>query len=527
MFLAASAVIQGFVMVFSWRGEKVDHLMADPKRARQLVEELPTNESKALEEITYWLETINQTPGFKVDQRFDNVTLLDGAARKHVRKLSLDYLSMQRQMKVQEHQLWTAIFGFWQHLGSAYLTCVDQYESGIVGLTLVRRSLPLIVARAMRALALQLKWHLLRYGRVETRIWKDLARLYRNAEKLGFANSPLHVYPGSHHESTVKGEFMKAIMLSVSSTDGLSPLRQEIAERVVAHFSGAFHLSKRPDGCTHCFDFASPRQPVRLFKGAKSGSDQLFFGAGKALDTLEELIDRIRRNREVPAEVNLGASYHHEVVLAALQHLAVCWRADLPGRSSERRLVTGRMTVVPGFMDAMQALDPSTSDELDFSQEKAAESWLVVNVSDGGYGAVIPALKSDWIRVGTLIGMQSEYSSRWMIGLIRRIANDEYNQRHVGIQTLSRTAIPVRIIRAGTANSSSNVIGELQPAILLATAPDAKGEVGIIMREGLFSTRDSMEMTIGGKPYLLQPVRLVEGGEDFDWGTFKVRQRKP
>jgi cyclic-di-GMP-binding protein len=213
-------------------------------------------------------------------------------------------------------------------------------------------------------------------------------------------------------------------------------------------------------------------------------------------------------------------------VLGALQHLALIWAAAPLARSSDRRLVTGRITVVPGFIDAMQALDPSTSDELDFSHDEPAESWIVVNVSDGGYGAIIPALKSDWIRVGTLIGMQSEHSSRWMIGLIRRIASDEHNQRHVGIQTLSKTAIPIRVVRAGTTNSSFDAGREPQPAILLSTAPDAQGEVGIIMREGIFSVRDGLEMMIGGKSYFLQPVRLVEGGEDFDWATFKISQQR-
>jgi len=513
-------------MVFKWRRDKVDHLMADPKQARQLIEELPANDAKALEEITDWLESINQTPGFKVDQRFDNVSLLDAAARNRVRKLSLDYLSMPRQMKFQENRLWSTIFGFWRHLGNAYLACADQYETGSAGLTLIRRSLPLIVARALRALTYQLKWRLLRYGPVEQRIWRDIARLYQVAEKRGFADSSIEIYPGSHHKSSARWEFIRAMMLSASSMDGLSPMRQEIGERVVAHFSGAFRLSKRADGCTHCFGLASPKAPVRLFKGAESVSGQLFFGAGKALGALEELLERIRQTREVPPEVNLGGSYHQDAVIGVLQHLALYWSTDPPGRSSERRLITGRITVVPGFNDAMQALDPSTSDELDFSQDEPAESWIVVNVSDGGYGAIIPGLKSDWIRVGTLIGMQSEHSSRWMIGLIRRIASDDHNQRHVGIQTLSRTAIPVRVVRAGVPSSSPSTGRELQPAILLATAPDAQGEVGMIMREGIFSVRDSLEMTIGGKSYLLQPVRLVEGGEDFDWAAFRVKRRK-
>jgi hypothetical protein len=499
--------------------------MADARQARQLIEELPLNEAKALEEITYWLESINQTPGFRLDQRFDNVGLLDAAANKRVRKLSLDYLSMPRQMKFQENRLWTAIFGFWQHLGRAYLACADQYETGVVGLTIIRRSLPLIVARALRALTLQLKWGLLRYGPVEQRIWTDIARLYHTAETRGFADSSITIYPGSHGVDTVRGEFLKAMMLSASSTDGLSPMRQEIAERAVAHFSGSFQVSSRPDGCTHCFNPASPTAPVRLFKGAESTSGLRFFGAGKALGALEDLVAKIHQLGEVPADVNLGGNYHKDIVIGALQHLVLYWGANPPARSSERRLVTGRITVVPGLNEVLQALDPSTSDELDFSQDKPAESWLVANVSDGGYGAVIPAVKSDWIRVGTLIGMQSEHNNRWTIGLIRRIAHDEQNQRHVGIQTLSRTAIPVRVARAGMTNSSFNVSREPQPAILLATAPDSKGEVGVILREGIFSARDSMEMTMGGKSYLLRPVRLLEGGEDFDWAAFRVMQK--
>ncbi|MDH3436742.1 MAG: hypothetical protein OEN48_07110 [Betaproteobacteria bacterium] len=499
--------------------------MADPKQARQLIEELPANDAKALEEITYWLETINQTPGFKVEQRFDNVGLLDAAAKKRVRKLSLDYLSMPRQMKFQENLLWTATFGFWQQLGSAYLACVDQYDAGPFGLTIIRRSLPLMVARALRALTFQLKWYLLRYGPVEQRIWTDVGRLYQIAEKRGFADNPVAVYPESHHESTVRGEFLKAMMLAASSTDGLSPMRQEIVERAVAHYSGSFRVSRRPDGCTHCFNPASPKAPVRLFKGAGSAAGLCFFGAGRALGALEALVAKIHQTGEVPADVNLGGSYHKDLVIGALQHVAMYWGTDQPARSSERLPTTGRITVVPGFNDVLQALDPSTSDELDFSRDEAAESWLVENVSDAGYGTIIPNVKSDWIQVGTLIAMQSDRNSLWTIGLIRRIARDEQNQRHVGIQTLSRTAIPVRVARSGTTNSSLNVRGELQPAILLATAPHVKGEVGVILREGIFSARDSMEMTMRDKTYLLQPVRLDEGGEDFDWATFKVTER--
>src|SRR4030095_9835139 len=135
-----------------------------------------------------------------------------------------------------------------------------------------------------------------------------------------------------------------------------------------------------------------------------------------------------------------------------------------------------------------------------------------------------PAVKSDWIKVGTLIGVQSEGSAYWGVGMIRRISRDEHQQRRIGVQILSKTAIPIKLGRPAAA-SSFNATREPGPAVLLSTAPDSHGEVGVVMREGIFNVRDSLEMMVRDKTYLLMPSRMVEGGEDFDWAKFKVMQK--
>ena len=142
-------------------------------------------------------------------------------------------------------------------------------------------------------------------------------------------------------------------------------------------------------------------------------------------------------------------------------------------------------------------------------------------MSDGGYGAIIPAVRSDWIKVGTLIGVQSEGRNYWGVGMIRRISRDEHQQRRVGVQLLSKTAIPIKLTRPA-AVSAFNAARDPGPAVLLSTAPDSHGEVGVVMREGIFNARDSLEMIVRDKTYLLMPSRMVEGGEDFDWAKFKV-----
>ena len=513
-------------MVINWLGgSKVDHPMADARQARRIIDELPANDAaKALQEIIEWLDSLTRTEGFKLDLRFENVALLDAAAKTPVRRLSQEYLSTPRQQKFHENRLWNAVFGFWQQLTDAYILCLDQHDSGASGATAIRKSLPVIVARALRALTLQLKWRLLRYGPVESRVWAELARLYQNSERKGFTGSVIAVYPGAHGESTVKREFLKAMMFSASSPEGLSPLCQEIAERAVAHFADAFRLSTRPEGCTHCFDLAVPKAPVRLFKGVAPTATLRFFGAGEGFAGLNRLTGLILERGGIPTDVNLGSDYEKELVVGVLKHLAQQWLDQPPARSSERRPSAGRITVVPGLAEIIGALDPVSSDTLDFSQDqsaKSAESWIVENASDGGYGAIIPSMKSDWIKVGMLIGVRSETVKYWGVGLIRRIVRDEKEQRHVGIQLLTTTAIPVKISHSQTL-SFTDADRETERAILLSTGPDSQGEIGVVMRGGLFNGRDSLDMTVRDKSFLLMPVSLVEGGDDFDWAKFKV-----
>jgi len=514
--------------VLNWiGGGKVDHPMADAKQARQLVSELPANDAaKALAQITEWVETMNQTEGFKVDRRFESLDLLDGAAKNHQRKLSQDYLITPRQQKFQENRLWTSVSGFWRALGDGYILCIDQQESGVGGAAAVRKTLPVVIGRALRVLTLQLKWLLLRYGPVEARLWQELARIYKFAEKKGYADGKVPVYPGVHGESTLKTEFLKSLMLAASSTDGLPPIKQQLAERAVAQFADAFVLSRTSDGCTYCFDLETPKPPVRLFRGAAASPSMVYFGAGEALAQLRQLIKQVVETGGIPKDLNLGGTYEKDIIVATLKHLELYWSDTPPERSSERRKTAARITVVPGFGEILGMLDPDNSDALDFSQDQnqSAESWIVENVSDGGYGAIIPAVKSDWIKVGTLIGVQSEGSAYWGVGMIRRISRDDHQQRRIGVQILSKTAIPIKLGRPAAA-SSFNATREPGPAVLLSTAPDSHGEVGVVMREGIFNVRDSLEMMVRDKTYLLMPSRMVEGGEDFDWAKFKVMQR--
>ena len=169
-------------------GGKPDHPMADIKQARKLISELPANDSvKALNDVTTWLDSINRAEGFRLERRFELIDLLDQAARNHERKVSHEYQSTQRLQKFQENKLWTAASEFWKMLGDAYGRCIEELWSDASAAGTVRKELPAIVARALRALTLQMKWTLLSYSPVDVRIWGEVGRLYFFAETKAIA----------------------------------------------------------------------------------------------------------------------------------------------------------------------------------------------------------------------------------------------------------------------------------------------------------------------------------------------------
>lgn len=501
---------------------RVDHPMATMKKARQLVVEMLGHDSfKVIEEATSWLDSIVQTEGFKVDYRLELVDLLDRGAKHHQTKLAQEYLEAPRLQKSYETRLWNTSFGFWKMLGSAYLKCVEEYEAGRAGAGAMKKDLPLVVGRALRALAVQLKWLLLRYGLIEERIWGDLGRAYLFAEREGIATQRAAIYPGPHGEASAQEELLKALMFVMSAPDSLSPTRIHIAERTVAHFGGRFSLQAQPAArCRFCFDLSLSKPPARVSKNPVPGSTVRFFGPGDAAPALRHLMLGIEEKDALPDDFNLGKKFEKGLVQPVLAHLEQYWADRPPVRSTRRSELATRITVLPGFAGIVrwvQAVMDTSS--LEFGDPEAAESWIVYDMGEGGYGAIVPQVKGDWLRIGVLIGLRPETVTDCRIGVVRRVTRDKYDQRRVGIQALGPAAVPVTLSPAGGAGAATPRAGA--PAVLLSNKPDRNGEVAVLMRGGSFTHTHNLEMRVH-KAYLLAPAALIESGEEFDWARFKI-----
>lgn len=505
--------------MITWFGRgKSEHPLADAARVKDLISKLPANDSaKALGEIASWLELLSRADDLDVEHRYRSLDMLDAAARPHERALLNEYLNTPRQKKSHEQKLWTNANGFWRELGQGYQQCFREAQKAGAG---ARPTLPLYMARALRALRQQLRWALLRYEVAEARVWNDMAGLYQFAEKAGFLDEPVAVYPGSSGTGTVKQEMLKALMLSASSTGSLQPVSQDLAARLVAHFARFFVIAKEPvDGCTHWFDLAAPGTPVRLVKRAPDAPTVRYIGAGAGLKELEQLRAHIAYTRSLPPGLDLNGRLDDEVVLGLLKHLEQDWAGKTQARRFERQKVATRITVVPGLKDLIESLEFAYNDSLDFTHQAAAESWIVEDMSEGGYGAVIPAVAGDWVEVGSLIGVEGESFREWRVGIVRRVARNEQQQQRVGVELLTPSGTLVRL-RVGERGAAAP--GPLQPAVLISSRPEADQEIDIVHKKGIFDRAGDAEMLLGEETYILKHRDTLERGPDYEIGRFRV-----
>jgi len=168
--------------------------------------------------------------------------------------------------------------------------------------------------------------------------------------------------------------------------------------------------------------------------------------------------------------------------------------------------VKSRRNVANGLKDVI--------DTLDAPSRPGAESWIIENVSAGGFGALVPKVTGDWLRVGALVALQPEGGSNWIVGLVRRVSKSATLEARVGIQTLSREPAVAQFTLSGVRSAAAQ-------GVLLRGNDPASNEVQIALRPGLFAPGQNLEASRGGRRHLYVPTGYGARGEDYEIGRFR------
>ncbi len=198
--------------------------------------------------------------------------------------------------------------------------------------------------------------------------------------------------------------------------------------------------------------------------------------------------------------------------ITVLRHLASNWSPQPPQREHPRHPVKTRISVLQGFDDCFTLF---SGDVARLGKERTAESWVVEDVSLGGFRARVEVL-ADWLKIGALMSLQPEGGENWVLGVVRRFSKDAEGQAHVGIKALSRQAKSVELRPRSSGFSATGAI----PGIRLLE-DDNHGELRLAMPLESFDVRESLEFIDGGKRYLLSPIELEGSGSNYEIGRYR------
>jgi len=482
-------------------GGKADHPMANPKEARRILDTLPAQELKALDELAHWHESVSTAAGFKPGDRLQLAGALDDAAQSRLRKLAREYFGTARPSRYQENLLWTQIHEYWRQAGLAWARSVDACLQAND-----TRALASAAVRALRALAQQIKWQHLRYGPIDPKVWGVINNVFAAAESRGVADA--------------RSEFLKVAMFSSSSPDGLLPAEIELAEKLVSELAVTFAIANAPLGSgkgelLYWTDLSQAMAPVRMAKPPQAAPTLRHFGPGTGLARLQQIAQRLEATGQIPSDLNLAGA-DPQAVLEVARHLALYWAPEPPARQHPRHSVKSRLSIAHGFDGVIEVLGGAAS--LDFDAKgSGAESWIVDNVSAGGIGAVIPQMKGDWLRVGTLLAMQPDGGANWVAGVVRRVSRTSAQEARVGIQTLSRAPALAKFSLRGAGEH----VGILLPSPVLGS-----GETSIALRAGIYARGQNLETELAGKHHVFMPQGNPESGDDYELIRFRGMVRE-
>lgn len=531
---------------------KPDHPLFDVKEARRLLAELPKdNAFKTLEEITSWLDSVKDAPGFRPEVRAEIIMLLDETGQPIYAELLYLYLGASHLQDFKGMHLWQGLHGFMKTLAEAYSVCVHEYHQAEKKSFDHKELMPVICVRLLRAVAEQMKLEMMHYVDIEQSVWDRLCSCYNFAEANQFADSMVFAYPKQVIHISPQRELLRAMMLYESSPGTLAPDQIEVSFRIAGRMVSFFDFKDAPDpDCAYCFDLAKPDAPRRVDGDIQITPTLRFFGATKAVPKVTDIIAQ-HEHGLIQKEQRFGSEFTPAGKLTVLKHLQLYWGKDQPHRHQERRGINTAIDVVHSFrtisklvarMDIDNAVNISEkdaaalkersdinlaadNDEVDYS----TENWTVSDVSVDGIGGMIPNNGGAWVKIGDLCGLKAGNSSIWWIGMIRRLHTDPKGAVHVGIEMLAKKPLSVwlRTLGKGTEKvsnwetSSSSFEYDYLPAILLPDASNSYVNATMLMESDSYVPETIYEVMLGEKSRNIKLTGLLAEGEDYEQVSFQ------
>lgn len=470
--------------------KKSDHPLGSVANVEERIDDIPVvDPARLLFDTDEWLRDMGtHAAEIGLPQALLATRMLDefGHAAQH--ELLTIYLTPERREYLVE-SVWSGL--------DVHAECLyNAYRLPFAGLhkppeqSAEKKSLAVAAARALRAWAAHKKLLRLRYRSPLDSLWGTAHEFVRQLAQLELLQFSVVAYPYEAATTPLR-EYLVGVYLELIPLGNLVPPQIELADRFIRSQEG-FDFAARPGaGISHVIDLASAHGPRRVKEEQQPvGGALRFLGTARLRGALMKLAGALRKG-EIAPEWLVSLPLRKDLVDAAILTLAMHWAPTPPSRISERVEQDEPLLAVFGFLMARRMVaashfarmgrsleyegvdfekmynenrfgtvqvtpppreggaepEPTIKHPLDIlhrlelAGDKAQmESWVQVDSSSSGFGAVVPTILARH-RIAGLVAVRYADGLEWRMGIVRRIGRDNRNRPGIGIEALDWPSI--------------------------------------------------------------------------------------
>jgi hypothetical protein len=492
---------KGFIDVLRRRAR--DEHYVGPSATRMMAA-LPRGESlMALTEIVKSLSAQNRDAKLALKERYRCVLDFDDKARPLIELLARVYRGQEHVEGMSPRQVLPSLLACYQELATAYKVCLKQHAQRPSAR--YAEEAELMTLRAIGYYALQAKWAYLRYFDTDTKVWRNLNRLYQIADAAGFVNKPLTRYP-DEAPCSVAEHYLRAALLRLAEPDRRRPEDIWLVDDWMMHLQSRTKIDRvfRARDQNFAINLDDSRPPMKLRRNMVG--ERYRYLSTEALASHFADASQMARQGSLPHYMTGVARDHLPAVISLLDDLArVFSRAGQERmRRSERKTAEREVLAAPG-LDAMLPL--LRGDHTDWAK------WTLVDESANGMGAHYKAGYEDRMVVGEVIALR-ETDGRTFLSAVRRLNKSRDGQVRVGAERIC--VQPVAVVLIGEAGA--------HPALFCQDT--GWGERALLVRRADWVENAEFTLVAGGKRYKVRLGPQLDQMPDYLLVTFTVLARE-
>jgi hypothetical protein len=475
--------------------------------------------------------------------RLELLELLRELAATVLGEIARKYRGRPVPLDDDERAVWEGVVAVWFALAVAYDSLIGSAGTAPPQLA---PHLPRLCQRALRLTGLAMLEHSRVYRTVPAALWKQLHRVYRQAENAGVAAAPVDDPVGrAPSASSCAAAYVHALLMQLAQPDALSLQQMDTVDRWLDRWEGLVGVATEapPAG-------AIPRIAVDL--AGDKGASILQGAPGAALRYLH--LDKLSvALRQAGAGLKQGNSatqlglgnVPRDACDKLLVLLHVQWCAAGTGRADERTPgglvvtispnlasihyhMTGRAFRQPGGeisarerqnIDMMGFISESADRALVSQRSASVETWVIVNKSASGFLGMCKDPKSaTHVSHNQLLGLKNPSNNLMYLGTVQRLNVDDAGGIWVGLRLITSSAQAVAV-RNPTALGADAV--KYERALLVPEDAARKVPASVLLLPGWYAGNRQLDLH-ADRPWKLKLLALLDAGPNFERATYAV-----